>query len=679
MEHHEIKSNLAPVVRSVLAKPPGLKKVLSANCWENNVSEQFPIQQTNQVDGEAEILVRQPHQGYVIKTTIVDSKMNGESQIFSNRGVHIATLTYVDGIASGPCRINDESGLLWFEGRFENGYRQGKGTEYDKNGNTTFEGFYERGKKLRLYRMEEMKGYWKEISADDKVVSIGEKDDGGRNSGICYYYDNDQISQISKFENGVETPYSGYIKLFDEPHKLWFEGFVENGYRQGKGKEYNKNGSITFEGFYERGKKLRLYRMEEMKGYWKEIDEDNTLIRICQKDDEGLNNGICYMYTNGVISRISYWENGKEVQLLKQFFGQTMIEYQDGKKKYQGEYKYLPNVGYIRYGEGEEYAADGQTLRFKGSFISNVRHGVGITYKKNTLKKKQNWVAGCTIGGLITLFIFIAILLILPYLIDAVLGISIMLLVIAILQCIKFCMNDKNGKKMCFKRTKMFSHCVLKNHIRNVRNSDALSDIGFQMLIFILFGILAVISLGILLFYSIAIPYISIFQSTYIIKDNRLNWVHYFTISENPRLTEIRIGSKCVKSAKTFKIERLPSLVSLTIGSNSFTKKRDGYGSDKSKSIHVSNCTKLQSIEIGRYSFSDYAGDFELTNLPLLQSIKIGLRNSNSYNFYSSSFIIQSIYCYISELINRSSSIEIHRIRRLFIWKFGNVHDIISR
>ena len=219
MEHHEIKSNLAPVVRSVLAKPPGLKKVLSANCWENNVSEQFPIQQTNQVDGEAEILVRQPHQGYVIKTTIVDSKMNGESQIFSNRGVHIATLTYVDGIASGPCRINDESGLLWFEGRFENGYRQGKGTEYDKNGSITFEGFYERGKKLRLYRMEEMKGYWKEVSADDKVVSIGEKDDKGRNNGICYYYDNDKISQISKFENGVETPYSGYIKLFDEPHK----------------------------------------------------------------------------------------------------------------------------------------------------------------------------------------------------------------------------------------------------------------------------------------------------------------------------------------------------------------------------------------------------------------------------------------------------------------------------
>ena len=187
-------------------------------CWELNISEQFPIQLTNQVDGDAEVMVKQPHQGYVIKTTIVDLKMNGESYIFSDKGIHIATLTFVDGIASGPCTINDDSGLLWFEGRFENVYRHGRGKEYDKNG------------------------------------------------------------------------------------------------------------SITFEGFYERGKKLRIYRMEEMEGYWKEIDEDNILIRICEKDDEGLNDGMCYLYNNGAISRISNWKNGKEIELLKQFFSKTMIE-----------------------------------------------------------------------------------------------------------------------------------------------------------------------------------------------------------------------------------------------------------------------------------------------------------------------------------------------------------------
>ena len=140
-----------------------------------------------------------------------------------------------------------------------------------------------------------------------------------------------------------------------------------------------------------------------------------------------------------------------------------------------------------------------------------------------------------------------------------------------------------------------------------------------------------------------------------------------FTLSHLDNLNSIVIGSNCFISVPTFQMSNLPSLGTLTIGSNSFTKKRNGYGSDNSKSFHISNCTKLQSIEVGKYSFSDYAGDIELTNLPLLESIKIGSNSSDSYNFYSSSFIIQSIYCYIYELINRSSSIEIHRIRRLFI------------
>lgn len=141
MELYEHKINLAPVVRPVLAKPPGLNKENSENCWENNISEQFPIQLTNQVDGDAEVSVKQPYQGYVIKITIVDLKMNGESYIFSDKGIHIATLTFVDGIASGPCTINDDSGLSWFGGRFKNSYCHGINMEYDKNGNVHLKDF----------------------------------------------------------------------------------------------------------------------------------------------------------------------------------------------------------------------------------------------------------------------------------------------------------------------------------------------------------------------------------------------------------------------------------------------------------------------------------------------------------------------------------------------------------
>ena len=44
----------------------------------------------------------------------------------------------------------------------------------------------------------------------------------------------------------------------------------------------------------------------------------------------------------------------------------------------------------------------------------------------------------------------------------------------------------------------------------------------------------------------------------------------------------------------------------------------------QSKSFHILNCESLESIQIGPKSFSDFGGDFELKNLPQLQSIQIG-------------------------------------------------------
>ena len=55
------------------------------------------------------------------------------------------------------------------------------------------------------------------------------------------------------------------------------------------------------------------------------------------------------------------------------------------------------------------------------------------------------------------------------------------------------------------------------------------------------------------------------------------------------------------------------------------------------------NCGSLESIEIGEWSFIDFGGDFELKNLPQLQSIQIGTIGSESYNFCCSSFVIRGI------------------------------------
>ena len=88
---------------------------------------------------------------------------------------------------------------------------------------------------------------------------------------------------------------------------------------------------------------------------------------------------------------------------------------------------------------------------------------------------------------------------------------------------------------------------------------------------------------------------------------------------------------------------------------NSFTQQIDNWDTidtDSSRSFHISNCAELESIEIGRFSFSDYAGGFELRNLPSLTSIKIGSieddhsesnNGGRSFNFYHCSFVIKGI------------------------------------
>ena len=108
-------------------------------------------------------------------------------------------------------------------------------------------------------------------------------------------------------------------------------------------------------------------------------------------------------------------------------------------------------------------------------------------------------------------------------------------------------------------------------------------------------------------------------------------------------LESIEIGDDCFGSVQTFQIDGLNRLKTIKIGNYSFTHNKKYVGKDKSKSFHILNCESLKSIQIGECSFSDFAGEFELKNLPQLQSIQIGTIGSDSNNFYHSSFVLRSI------------------------------------
>ena len=130
------------------------------------------------------------------------------------------------------------------------------------------------------------------------------------------------------------------------------------------------------------------------------------------------------------------------------------------------------------------------------------------------------------------------------------------------------------------------------------------------------------------------------------ISSNCCNDLNALDLNRFKWLRSIEIGNECFGSVQTFKIDGLNRLKTIKIGNNSFTQKKNSWGEDVSKSFHILNCESLESIEIDQYSFSDFAGDFELKNLPQLQSIQIGTIGSKSWNFRNSSFVIRGIAYY---------------------------------
>ena len=119
-----------------------------------------------------------------------------------------------------------------------------------------------------------------------------------------------------------------------------------------------------------------------------------------------------------------------------------------------------------------------------------------------------------------------------------------------------------------------------------------------------------------------------------------------FDLSAYKYIKSVQIGDTNMYYTKTFMIHGLLELSSIVIGVNSFTTKLNNNGDDPTRSFHISSCKELKSIEIGQYSFSDYGGEFEMKNLPSLQSIHIGNTYDYAYNFFLSSFVLEGIFLF---------------------------------
>ena len=120
-----------------------------------------------------------------------------------------------------------------------------------------------------------------------------------------------------------------------------------------------------------------------------------------------------------------------------------------------------------------------------------------------------------------------------------------------------------------------------------------------------------------------------------------------FSVDRCPNLIFLWIESYNFKNVSTFDVRDNTKLEYVYIKDFSFTEViylNELYLELGSwKSFHLVNCERLISIEIGSYSFADFGGGFELKNLLSLVSVEIGVINSYSCCFVSSSFVARGI------------------------------------
>lgn len=113
-------------------------------------------------------------------------------------------------------------------------------------------------------------------------------------------------------------------------------------------------------------------------------------------------------------------------------------------------------------------------------------------------------------------------------------------------------------------------------------------------------------------------------------------WLDLYT-----QLKQIIIGDNCCSRVKSFELRHLPLLEVLRIGDNSFTESPNGVGKEN-KSFSIVDCSSLNTITIGCFSFSDF-GEFNLEDVDKLQYLTIGNRRKKSCNFYHASFVLMSM------------------------------------
>lgn len=163
--------------------------------------------------------------------------------------------------------------------------------------------------------IENYKGYWKEGKKNgygytfdkngNKIYSGHWKDNSPNGKGILFYEKN-KIKYSGYFKDNF---YSGEGRLYNKDGNLLYKGNFLNSKYNGKGILYNTNNSKKYDGFWVNN---------ERDGMGKEYDYKGNLIYEGEFKNNK-RNGYGYKFSFDFPYNYSYWKDGKQYNLYKQF------------------------------------------------------------------------------------------------------------------------------------------------------------------------------------------------------------------------------------------------------------------------------------------------------------------------------------------------------------------------
>ena len=140
--------------------------------------------------------------------------------------------------------------------------------------------------------------------------------------------------------------------------------------------------------------------------------------------------------------------------------------------------------------------------------------------------------------------------------------------------------------------------------------------------------------------------YISPNVTTMIIPDNRCNdaSIDRLDLSVFPYLQVLIIGNNCFSNVNVVNFTDFSELLSISIGSNSFTREKSWYGNNPNRKFFLKDCPKVKELIIMDYSFSDFT-TCEIEFVPLLERLELGNLITSSYVFHSVAFQLKCTSC----------------------------------